>query len=126
MANGNDNGSGKVYGTLADIQATKPPKDKWAIWTVMVAGKPTRWTWADSMSHALKIVAMVDGYSARQHNSKPVSKESVGTMLASLSDEDRAALIMQYVTAPTNGQAATPPAAAPAVPQAAPGKKGGR
>jgi hypothetical protein len=117
--------NGKVYATLDDIKATKAPKAKWAIWMVMAPGKPTRWVWADSMSHALKIVAVEDGYSAKALDSKPVDKATVGSMLARLTDEERAALIMQYVPTP-NDQQATAPAATPPAPasQAAPGKKG--
>jgi hypothetical protein len=97
MAKQNENGQAGFFGTVEEARAAKPEKHpKWKVWRI---GAPTggeRFVWADGIGHALRQAALADGYGATCLDRKPVSRELVGGLLASLSPEDRAALLSQY------------------------------
>jgi hypothetical protein len=100
MAKHDDNGTTDraVFGTVEEARAAKPERHpKWKVWRVAGPNGGERYVWADGLGHALRQVALADGYSALCLDRKPVSKEAVAGMLAALSAEDRAALLTQYV-----------------------------
>jgi hypothetical protein len=125
----------KVHLTEQDARKDKPAKkEKWKVWTVPCPGKPARFVWADGIGHAIKQVAVADGYTARCLDGKPVTKEAVAGLLAAMSPQERDALLAQYLPngtgtpATTTAPATTPttPTTAPTTPPASPGRRKGQ
>jgi hypothetical protein len=94
----------KVYATREDAEKEKPAKaGKHAkVYTVTKGGTVVGYIWANGYAECGTWAARKEGYtfSASGKAKAPVTKDAVASFLAGMSDEDRAALIAQYVPAP--------------------------
>jgi hypothetical protein len=94
------NGRTTVFGTAEEARAAKPEKHpKWKVWKVAGPNGAERYLWADGVGHALRQIALADGYAAACLD-KQVNKATLAAGLAALTPEERAILIAQYVPAP--------------------------
>jgi hypothetical protein len=90
--------SGVTFPSVEEARAAKPEKHaKWKLWSVTCPDGQSCYVWADGIGHALRQVAIKDGYSTTCLDRKPVNPALVSGMLAALSAEDRAAILAQYV-----------------------------
>jgi hypothetical protein len=92
------NGSTGIFTTVEEARAAKPEKHaKWKVWKVTGPNGGERFVWGDGLGHALRQIALADGYKAANLDSKPANPQMVAGLLAALTESDRAALIAQYV-----------------------------
>jgi hypothetical protein len=94
MAKQGENAAQAIFHTADEARATKPT-NKWKLWMVLKDGKE-RFCWAGGKDHAMRVIAMADGYTARCLDTKPVNPAMVSGMLATLSAEDRAVILAQF------------------------------
>jgi hypothetical protein len=86
------------FGTVEEARAAKPDKHpKWKVWKVVNAAGQERYLWADGLNHALKQVALADGYAARCLDRKPMNPGLVAGVLAALTAEERATILAPYL-----------------------------
>jgi hypothetical protein len=87
---------GNVFGNPEEARQAKPEaKPKWQLWQVTKAGQ-TRYCWCSGRDHAFRLVAQADGYLAKNCDAKPVNPVMLTGMLASLSDDQRNAILAQF------------------------------
>jgi hypothetical protein len=85
----------KVYTSKAEALANKTDA-KYQLFQVSAPGKDAVWVWAKWHQQAVFSAAKAAGYKATTEGKAP-DKAKVADMMSRLSDEDRAALIAQYV-----------------------------
>jgi hypothetical protein len=93
----------KLYATKDEAEAAKPADAPKSLkpFEVTKGGAAVGWVLARGYDHGLATVARIDGYAVSTGKAAaPVTKDAVAGFLASMSDDERAALIAQYVPVP--------------------------
>jgi hypothetical protein len=86
-----------IFATAEEARVAKPAgREKWKLWAVSAKGGAARYLWAGGRDHAFRAAAAADGYTGRCIESKPVNPTAVSGMLASLSEDDRNAILAQF------------------------------
>jgi len=99
----------KAFTSLDDARKLTPPSDRFKIFVVTSPEGKKFYTWSDGYVGALNNVCREYGWTTTTTD-KPVTKDSLAAGLASLTPEDRAALIAQFVPAANAPASPTPPA----------------
>jgi hypothetical protein len=86
----------RAYATAEEATKNRPARRaSWKLYPVTDPKGVTRFVWAGYRDTAVKWVAEADGYSVGDPG-ETATKEKVAGLLASLSAEDRAALLAQF------------------------------
>jgi hypothetical protein len=87
-----------VFDTAEEARANRPEEKhpKWRLWAVQGPDGATRYAWAPGADAAFKFVCGAAGWKAQCLDRKPANPAMVAGLLASLTPEDRAALLAQY------------------------------
>jgi hypothetical protein len=85
-----------IFATVEEAKANRPAnKPKWQIFQVVRPDGSRVFLWNDGYAGSVFIVARKDGYSATPLDKAP-SPEKIKGMLASLSEDERIALLAEF------------------------------
>jgi hypothetical protein len=86
-----------VYGSEAEARAAKPESHpRWKLYKVSTPSGEQKWCWGRLSSHCIYACAVEAGFSATNVD-KTVSAANVAACLASMSEEERRAVLAAYL-----------------------------